>query len=160
MAEGNISQEFGLKNIGEAKNVLLEEQKKNKMIIKKLKKASTSLNYIAHFLILASTIAWCISISDFSPLIGIPIGIKRSAIGLKICAITTGIKNSKLIIKKKKKEHVKIVLLVKSKSNSIEFWISKAFIDAVVSHDEFVILNNVRKKYEEMKEQIKKFNNK
>ena len=143
MAEGNISQESGLKNIGEAKNFLLEEKNKNKMMIKKLKKSSTSLNYIEHFPILASTIVWCISISDFSPLIRIPIGIKSSAMGLKICAITTGIKNCKLIFKKKKKKHVKTVLLVKSKWNSIEFWISKTFIDAIISHDEFVILNNV-----------------
>ena len=57
MAEGIISQESGLKNIGEAKHFLLEEKKKNKMMIKKLKKASASLNYIEHFLILASTIA-------------------------------------------------------------------------------------------------------
>ena len=56
MAEGNISQESGLKNIGEAKNFLLEEKNKNKMMIKKLKKSSTSLNYIEHFPILASTI--------------------------------------------------------------------------------------------------------
>ena len=143
MAEGNISQESGLKNIGEAKNFLLEEKNKNKMMIKKLKKSPTSLNYIEHFPILASTIVWCISISYFSPLIRIPIGIKSSAMGLKICAITTGIKNCKLIFKKKKKEHVKTVLLVKSKWNSIEFWISKTFIDAIISHDEFVILNNV-----------------
>ena len=158
IAEGIISQESRLKNIGEAKHFLLEEKNKNKMMIKKLKKASAFLNYIEHFLILAFTIAWGISISHFSPLIGIPIGIKSSAVGLEICTITTGIKNCKLIFKEKKKEHVKTVLLVKSKSNSK--WISKAFINTIISHDKFVILNNVQKKYEEMKEQIKKSNNK
>ena len=34
----------------------------------------------------------CISISASVSLIGIPIGITSSAIGLKICAITAGIK--------------------------------------------------------------------
>ena len=61
-------------------------------------------NYIEHFLILASTITGCISISAFASLIGIPIGITSSAIGLKICAITAGIKKYKSLIKKKKKE--------------------------------------------------------
>ena len=66
-------------------------------------------NYVEHFLILASAITGCISISDSAFLIGIPTGITSSAIGLKICGIAAGIKNS--IIKKKKKMHDKIVLL-------------------------------------------------
>ena len=40
------------------------------------------------------------------------------------------------IIKKKKKKHDKIVLLVKSNPNCIEVLISKALIDSVISHDE------------------------
>ena len=38
-----------------------------------------------------------------------------SAVGLKICGITAGIKNYQSIIKKKKKKHDKIVLLAKTK---------------------------------------------
>ena len=70
----------------------------------------TTLNYIENFLILASTITGCISISSFSSLIRIPIGITSSAIGLKICAITARIERYKSIIKKKKK-HDKIALV-------------------------------------------------
>ena len=55
-------------------------------------KVCTTLNYIEHFLILASTNTGCISISAFASLLGTPIGNTSSAIGLKICAITTGIK--------------------------------------------------------------------
>ena len=69
----------------------------------KHKKVFKILNYIEHFLILVSTIAGCISISVFSFSIGIPIGITSSAIGLKIYAITPGIKKYKSIIIKKKK---------------------------------------------------------
>ena len=50
----------------------------------------------------------CISISAFSSLLGIPIRITSSAIGLKICAIAAGIKRYKSMIKKKKKKHEKI----------------------------------------------------
>ena len=62
----------------------------------------TILNYIEHFLILASTITACISISAFACLIGSSIGITSSAIRLNICAITGGIKKYKTIIKKNK----------------------------------------------------------
>ena len=48
-------------------------------------------------------------ISIFASLVGIPIGITISAIGLKICVITTGIKKNKSKIEKKKKQQVKIV---------------------------------------------------
>ena len=46
-------------------------------------------------------------------------------------------------------------MLAKSKSNSIEVLISKALIDLVISHDEFVLVNNVPNQYNEMKEEIK-----
>ena len=88
-------------------------------------------------------------------MVGISIGITSPAIGLKICAITAGVKKYKSIIKKKKKKHDKIVLLAKSKLNSIEVLISKALINSVISHDEFVLINNVLKEYNEMKEEIK-----
>ena len=89
----------------------------------------------------------------------LPIGITSSVIGLKICVIATGIKKYNSIIKKKKKKHDKIVLLAKSKSNSIEVVISKALIDSNISHDEFVLMNNVLKdikiKYHDMKKKLK-----
>ena len=76
---------------------------------------------------------------------GILIGIISSTIGLKICAITTGIDKYKSIIKKKKKKHVKIVLLAKSRLNSIKVLISKALIDLNINNDEFLLMNNVLK---------------
>ena len=60
-------------------------------------------------------------------MVGIPIGIMSSAVGLKTFAITAGIKKYKSIIKKKKKKHDKIELLAKSKSSSIK--VLKASID-------------------------------
>ena len=55
-------------------------------------------------LILVSTVTGCIS---------------TSAVAIKICAITAGIKKYKSIIIKKKKKHDKIVLLGKGKLNTI-----------------------------------------
>ena len=69
--------------------------------------------------------------------------------------MTTGNKKYKSIIKKKKMKHDKIVLLAKSKLNRVEVLISKALIGLVVSHYEFVLINNVLKEYDKMKEEIK-----
>ena len=118
------------------------------------------MNYIDHSRIVISTITGFVSISAFASLVVIPIGIASSTIGLKICVITAGIKKYKSIIKKKKKKHDKIVLLAKSKLNSIEVLISKALIDSNISHDEFVLINNVLKKFYDMNEEIKSSNDK
>ena len=91
-----------LKNINERKNYFLGEIKQNELMSKKHKKVCANLNYVEHFLILASTITDCISISAFASLLGIPVGITSSVIGLKICAITAGSKKYESIIKKKK----------------------------------------------------------
>ena len=57
---------------------------------------------------------------------GIKLGITSYVIGLKICAITAGIKKYKSIIKKKKKKHDKMALLAKFKLISIEVLLSNA----------------------------------
>ena len=83
------------------------------------KSVSTTLTYIEHFLILASTITGCVSISAFLSLVDILVEITSSAIGLNIWAIIAGIEKFKLIIKKKKKKHDKMIILAKSKLNRV-----------------------------------------
>ena len=48
-----------------------------------------------------------------------------------------------------------MVLLAKSKLNSMEVLVSNALIDSIISHDEFVLINNILKEYIEMKQEIK-----
>ena len=127
---------------------------------KKHKKACRFLNYTDYSLIVISAITGCVSISAFASLIGIPIGIACSAIGLKICVKTTGVKRYKSVIKKKKNKHDKIVLLAKSQLNNIEVLISKALIDSNISHNEFVLINSVLKEFCDKKEGIKNSNDK
>ena len=81
---------------------------------KKHKKVCRVLNYIEYSLILISTVTGCVSISAVASLAGTLIGITSSAVGLKICVSTAGIKRYESIIKKKKKKHDKILLLAKS----------------------------------------------
>ena len=66
----------------------------------------------------------------------------------------------KSIIKKKKKKHDKIILLAKSKLNSIEVLISKNLIDSNIRHEKFVLIDNVLKEFYDMKEKIKNSNKK
>ena len=111
----------------------------------KHKKVCRVLNYIYHSLIVTSTITGCVFLSAFPSLVGIPIDITISAVGLKIYVITAGTKNYQSMIKKKrKKKHNK------SKLNSIQVLISKVLIDS----------NLVLKEYYDMKEEIKYSNNK
>ena len=44
-------------------------------------------------------------------------------------------------------------MLVKLKLNRTEVLISKALIDSNISHDEFVLINNVLKEYDHIKEE-------
>ena len=47
------------------------------------------------------------------------------------------------------------MLLGKDKLNTIEVLISKTLIDSYISHDEFVLVNDVLREYNEMKKEIK-----
>ena len=151
MLEENMNQEFRLKKIDESINYLIEETSWNKLRSKKHKKGCSVFNYIEHLLTAISIITGSISISDFAPLVGIPVRITSTTMGLKIWAITTGIKKYTSIIKKKKNKHNRIGLLAKSKLNSIEVLISKALIDSNISHDQLVLINNVLKEFMTLK---------
>ena len=121
----------------------------------KYKKTCKYLNYVELLLILVSTITGRASLSAFALLVCVPVGTTSSALGIKICAITAGIKKYNSIIKKKKKKHDKIELLRKDKLNNIEVLISKASINSYISHDEFSSVNNALRKYNEIKKEIK-----
>ena len=92
---------------------------------KKRKIVFRLLNCIEELLTLFSSGTGCVSIPAFASLVGILIGIMGSAVGLKVCVITTEIKKCKSIIKKIKKRHDRIILLPNYELNSIEVLISK-----------------------------------
>ena len=54
MSEENISQEFRLKKIDEARNYFIEEINQNELMSKKHRKVCRVLNYIEHLFILVS----------------------------------------------------------------------------------------------------------
>ena len=46
------------------------------------------------------------------------------------------------------------MLLAMNKLNTVEVLISKALIDSNISDNEFIVINNVLKEYDDMKEEI------
>ena len=70
-------------------------------------------------------------------------------------SLTTGIAKKLLnITRKKKKKHDKILMLAKSKLNSIETLISQALIDMDISHEEFITILKEKGKQEKMKNNL------
>ena len=89
-----------------------------------------------------------------------PVGIASASFAL-IFSLTTGIVKRLLsIARNKKKKHDKILMLAKSKLNSIENLVSQALIDIEISHEEFVAILKVKDKYEKMKENVRSGNEK
>ena len=82
----------------EKRNYLLDEIKHNALMSEKYKKTCKHLNHVEHLLILVSTVTGCISISALPSLVCVPVGIKSSAVRIKICVITTGVKKYQSII--------------------------------------------------------------
>ena len=98
----------------------------------KYEKTCKYLNFVNDLLILASTGTICVSFSAFASLVCLLVVITSLVVGIKLFAMTAGIKKYKSIIKKKK--HNKKVLLGKDKLNTIEVLISKALIDLVMAN--------------------------
>ena len=53
-----------------------------------------------------------------------------------------------------------MIWLAKCTLNNIEVLINKALIDSNISHNEFLLINNVLKEFYDMKEEIKNSNDK
>ena len=75
---------------------------------------------------------------------------------MKICELTAGIKEHKSIIKKKRKNYDNIVLWAKPNVNVIEILISIALAELNINHEEFVSVNSLLRKCDEMMRRNKK----
>ena len=96
----------------------------------------------------------------FTSVVGARVEIESASFTL-IFFLTTGIVKKLLsIARNKKKKHDKILMLAKSKLNSIETLISQALIDMEISHEEFITILKEKDKYEKMKENLRSENEK
>ena len=69
--------------------------------------------------------------------------------GVSIISFTT------VKTRNKKKKRDEIIVLAKSKLNSIEYLVSQALIDIEISHEEFITILYKKEKYEKMKKNIR-----
>ena len=99
-----------------------------------------------------------VSLILFTSIVVAPVGIASASLTL-LFSLTTGIvKILRNITRKKNKNHDKILILAKSKLNSIETLISLASIDMDISHGELVTILKEKGKYEKMKESLRSEN--
>ena len=121
-------------------NYFINEINEEKSYSKKLSKYVTIFGYIDKILIVLSATSSSVSIISFASTIGVPAGIANASFTL-IFSITAGIIKTLLSTTiKKKKKHNQILILAKSKYNSIEALISQALNDMDISHKEFITI--------------------
>ena len=146
---------FRLSEIIGIENSFHQEINQRKSCSKKLNKYVATFDYIDKILIVLSATSSGVSIISFTSIIGAPVGIASASFTL-IFSLTTGIVKKLLnITRNKKKKHDKILMLAKSKLNSIETLISQALSDMEISHKEFAAIFEEKNKYENMKENVR-----
>ena len=157
----NISndQQFRLNKINEIKDYFIAEIKERELMSKRLSRYVASFDYfVDRSLIVLSVATSSISIASFATVIGAPVGIISASCSLAF-SITTGfVKKLLKTTRNKKKKHNKIVMLARSKLNSIESKISEALINNEISHEDFMTTLNEEKKYRELTESTRMMN--
>ena len=138
----------------------LSEINQRKSCSKKLSKYVAVFDYIDQALIVLNATSIGVSIISFTSIAGAPVGIASTSLTL-FFSLTTGIVKKLLnITRNKKKKHDKILMLAKSKLNSIETLVSQALIDMEISHEEFITILKKKDKYEKMKGNLRSENEK
>ena len=136
MNEANLTDltKYRLNERTKIENYFNEEINQRKLYSKKLSTYNTAFDYIDKILIVLSATTGGVSIISFASAVGIPVGIASASFTL-IFSLTTGIIKKLLsITRNKKKKHDKILMLAKSKLNSIETLISQTLIDMEIRH--------------------------
>ena len=127
----------GLSQISGIEDYFYHEINQRKLCSKKLCKYATAFDYIDKILIVLSATNSGVCIISSASVVGAPVGIASASFTL-IFSLTTGIVKKLLnITRNKKKKHDKILMLAKSKLDSIETLVSQALIAMEISHEEF-----------------------
>ena len=125
---------------------------------KRLSKYISSFDYFDKSLIVLSVTTGSISVALFAAVIGATIGMASASFSLAFLILTGIVKKLLKTTRNKKKKHNTIVMLARSKLNSIESKISEALINNEISHEDFMTILNEEKKYRELKESIRMMN--
>ena len=142
---------FRLYEIKKIENCFINDANQKKEYSKKLNNYVTIFDYIDEILIAFSATTGGISIVSFTTATGAPVGIISASFTSTFSLATGIIKKLLDITKKKKKKHDHLLMLAKSKFNSIETLISQALGDLDISHEEFIMILKEKNRYEKMK---------
>ena len=112
-------QHFRLNKINEIKDYFLAEIKERKLMSKKLSKYMAFCDYSDKLLVVLSATSGIISIASFATVIGIPVGIEKEILSLAFPLSTGLVRKLLKTTRNNKKKHNKIVMLARSKLNSI-----------------------------------------
>ena len=158
----NLSEQtkFCLSEIIGIENYFYQEINQRKSYSKKLNKYITAFDYIDKILIFVSATTGGVSIISFTSFFGATVGIASASFTLSFSLATGIVKKILNITRNKKKKHGKILMLAKSKLNSIETLISQALIDMEISHDEFITISKEKDKFEKIKDNLRSDNEK
>ena len=154
----NNQQLFRLNKINEINNYFVGEVKERELISKTLSKYIASFEYVDKSLIVLSVTSSINSIASFVTVIAPLIGIESASFSLSFSILTGIVKKLLKTRQNKNKKHNKIVMLARSKLNSIESKIYEALINNEISHEEFMILIKKERNYREIKESIRMIN--
>ena len=139
-------QQFRLNKINEIKDYLLAEIRERELITKNLSKYIASLDYFDKSFNVLSIFSGSISVASFASAIGAPAVIIGASCSFTF-SITSGfVKRFLKTISNKKKKHNNIVMLARSKLNSIENKISNTLMDNEISHEDFETIINEENK--------------
>ena len=152
-------QHFRLNRITEIKDYFIAEIKERELLSKRLSKCIAFCDYFDKSLIVLSATSGSISIASFATVIGTPMGISSASHRLTFSLSTGIVKKLLKTTRNKKKNHIKVIVLARSKLNSIESKVSEVLINNEISHENVMVIINEEKKYRELKEGIRMMNN-
>ena len=128
----NDQQQFRLNKINEIKDYFVAEIKKRELMSKGFSKYIASFDYFDRTLIVLAVTTGSIFIASFATVTGAPVGIVSTSFSVAF-SIFTGIVEKLLnTTRSKKTKHNKIVMVAKSKLNSIESKISERLINSEI----------------------------
>ena len=156
----SVQTKFRLDEIKKIENYFHEEINKRKLCSKKVNKHVTTFNYIDKILIVLNATTGGICIISHATVVGAPVGIASAGFTIVFSLATGIIKKLLKTTRNKKKKHDKILMLAKSKLNSIESLVSKALIDMDINHEEFITILKEKDKYEKDKENVRNISEK
>ena len=148
------NQQFRLNKINEIEDYFIVEIKERELMSKKLRKYISFFDYFDQSLIDLSVTSGRLSIASFATVIGVPIGITSASLSLAFSLCIGLVKKLLKATRNKRKKHNKIVMLARSKLNSIESKIAEALINNQISHEDFITIINEERNYRELKKSI------